>query len=69
MLTLRTRGNAHPWLPADRISRNRSGERRKRAVQAMMAGGLEGAEAYEAAVSAELFAAIDRARPRRRGDR
>ena len=40
MLTLRTRGNAHPWLPAERRSRNRSGERRKRAVQAMMAAGL-----------------------------
>lgn len=70
-LWTRTRGSVHEqWSAAQRRTRDEAAGRRRRAVQALMSGGLlTQAEAYETAVSAAVFAAIERSRPRRRGDR
>lgn len=71
MLTIGRRGSDHlQCFSAERRARRRSGERRKRAVQAVMSAGLERTEAYGVALAAELFEAAERSsRPRQRGER
>ena len=64
-LTIRTREHRR-WFATQRRGRSKAAERRRTAVEALIAAGLERTEAYSVAATAELLGSGERPQGRTR---